>query len=109
MKTLLFISLFLTFTSMKAQTNTIDSTAHQKKLSQVNKIVSEIKIGTTRQEIEKIFLQQDGGLQSLSNVRYYEDPEIMIEIPYDDINGVGSKYNKVSGAIKVYKSIFHWR
>lgn len=94
---------------MKAHTNHIDSTAHQKKLAQVNKIVSEIKIGTSRQEIEKIFLKQDGGLQSLSNVRYYEDPEVMIEIPYDDTNGVGGKHNKVNGAIKVYKSIFHWR
>ena len=94
---------------MKAQTNTTDSTAHQKKLAQVNMIVSTIKIGTTRQEIEKIFPKQDGGLQSLSNVRYYEDPDVMIEIPYDDTKGVGSKYNQVNGTIKVYKSIFHLR
>ncbi len=95
MKTLLFILLPLNFRSMKAQTNTVDSTAHKKKLVEVNMIVSKIKISTTRQEIEKIFLKQDSGLKSLSNVRYYEDPEVMIEIPYDDNKGVGSGYNKV--------------
>lgn len=93
-------------TEVKIQTDTV---SYEHKMAQVKKVISTIKAGTTREEIEKIFPKMDGGILSSSNTRYYEHPYVMIEIPFDDTRGVWNKMNKVNGIIKVYKSSAHIR
>lgn len=67
---------------------------------------SRIKVGMTRAEVEQIFKTPDGGLQGTAGFRYYEDPEVMIEVPYDQTGGPWSNQKRVIGPVRIYRSAF---
>ena len=66
------------------------------KLEEVKKRSLEIKIGMTQKDVEKIFSDIDNFKWELKAIIYYEYPDVLIEIPYDD------NY-LVNGEVKVYK------
>ena len=70
-------------------------------------LVEKIKPGMTRSRVEEWFKQKDGGLQGQTVTRYYEELEVMIEVPYDLTGGAWSKENRVNGPVKVYRSLPH--
>ena len=71
-------------------------------LSEIEVDVIKIKPGgSTRLDVEKIFNEQDGGLQGPSTTRYFEDPDILIDVPYDQTGGPFSHENKVNGSVKI--------
>jgi hypothetical protein len=87
-------------------------TTHEQRMAEVKKRASAIVAGMTRVEVEKLFHTQDGGLIGRSVGRYYEDPEVMIEVPFDNSGEVApgqswSADDKVTGAAKVYRSMQH--
>lgn len=81
--------------------------AHRKRLAEVRVQAEQIRAGTTRAEVEKIFTRRDGGLQGWSRTRYYAGEEVMVEVPYDRTGGAWQPTNRVTGAPKVYQSMMH--
>ena len=81
---------------------------HASRMAEVQQLAQSIKIGMTRSEVEKIFSHEDGGLNGDSSTRYYEDPEVMIEVPYDQTGGAWSPQNHVNGEVRVYRSYPHY-
>jgi hypothetical protein len=59
---------------------------------------------TSRKDIEKMFLQQNGGMSSPESTRYYLRSEVMVEVPFDQTGGARSQENKVNGPLKAYRS-----
>lgn len=76
-------------------------------MQRVKELVAKIQIGQTRAEVEKVFTTRDGGLQESTLTRYFEPPDIMIEVPFDTTGGPWSPENKVNADIRVYKSNLH--
>lgn len=77
---------------------------HQVRLEQVQQLAAQITAGTTRAQVEAWFKQRDGGLQDASVTRYYEQPGVVIEVPFNHTGGNWSRENQVDGPIKVYQS-----
>ena len=84
-----------------------DTPLHQKRMSEVKLMAGKIMPGMTRSQVEVWFKTKDGGLQGPSITRYYEDPGVMIDVPYDQTGGNWSKDNRVNGPVKVYADFFH--
>lgn len=80
---------------------------HEAKLAEVKEKVKRISLGMKRSEVEVLFPEKDGGIQGPSVSRYYEHPEVMIEIPFDRTGGNWSKNNRVTGPPKIYRSLRH--
>jgi hypothetical protein len=81
--------------------------SHQQCIQQARRLVSKIKQGTIRADIEKMFPQEDGGLMGSGNTRYYLGSEVMVEVPYDRTGGSWNPQNKLNGPIIVYRSLMH--
>jgi len=81
---------------------------HKAKLEEVKKKASQVSVGMTRSEVELLFREKDGGVQGPSVSRYYEHPEVMIEIPFDQTGGNWNKDNRVTGEPKIYRSLEHY-
>jgi hypothetical protein len=81
--------------------------SHQQRIQQARLLVSKIKQGTARADIEKMFPQEDGGLMGSGSTRYYLGSEVMVEVPYDRVGGSWNPQNKLNGPIKVYRSLMH--
>ena len=73
----------------------------------MKKQAAQIKIGTSRALIEKVFPVKDGGLMSFSLTRFYVGDGIMVDVPFDDYGGAGKPQNRVCGAVRVYLSALH--
>jgi hypothetical protein len=59
----------------------------------------------TRAEVEAIFPAEDGGLQAVGTTRYYEEPEIKIEIGFDQTGGAWRPQNRVTALPRVYREL----
>ena len=70
-------------------------------------MAGKIMPGMTRSQVEVWFKTKDGGVQGTSITRYYEDPGVMIDVPYDQTGGNWSKDNRVNGPVKVYADFYH--
>lgn len=81
--------------------------SHQQRIQQARRLVSKIKQGTTRADIEKMFPQEDGGLMGPGSARYYLGSEVMVEVPYDRTGGSWNPQNKLNGPIIVNRSLMH--
>jgi hypothetical protein len=79
---------------------------HKARFAEVTARAAKIKVGMTRAEVQMIFTRQDGGLSGAAS-RYYEDPEVKIEVPYDQTGGAWKPENKVTGPVRVYRERFH--
>lgn len=86
---------------------TSENVTHEQRLVEVKQRVAQITPGMTRAQVESWFKEKDGGLQGVSVTRYYEPPEVMIEVPFDQTGGDWSQENRVNGPIKVYRSLPH--
>jgi len=80
---------------------------HEAKLAEVKKKSAQVSVGMKRAEVELLFREKDGGLQGPSVSRYYEHPEVMIEIPFDQTGGNWNENNRVTGPPKIYRSLQH--
>ncbi len=80
---------------------------HEQRMQQVRELVSRIKVGMKRSEVEAIFRHKDGGIQHTSLTLYYEDPEVMVEVPFESTGGDWSRENRVNGSVRVYRSLPH--
>ena len=81
--------------------------AYEAKLSEVEKKAEQVTLGMARSKVELLFLEKDGGAQTLLRSRYYEHPEVMIEIPFDRTGGNGNANNRVTGLPMIYRSHRH--
>lgn len=88
-------------------TVTVTPPTHEARLAVARDQIARIRTGVRRAEVEKVFRIKDGGIQTPSVTRYYEEPEVMIEVPYDTVGGVGSPDNRVAGSIRIYRSLQH--
>jgi hypothetical protein len=77
-------------------------------LAQAKKLAAQIKPGTSRAAIEKLYPYQDGGLSSYELSRYYLGNGIMVDVPFDQQGGEGHKLNRVNGPLRVYLSPPHF-
>ena len=84
------------------------SSPQKVKLMQAKKQAAEVKRGTTRAAIEKLYPHSDAGLISYALSRYYLGDEVMVEVPFDNQGGAGSKQNRVNGPLRVYLSPPHY-
>jgi len=84
------------------------SLAFDQRRTQIEAIVLNIKRGTSRGEIEKVFPQEDGGLSGPSETRYYAGSEVMVAVPFDQTGGAWKSQNRVNGTIRVYLSLPHF-
>ena len=57
------------------------------RLKQVQKVASVLHAGMSRAEVETLFVQWDGGTQSPTLTRYYEEPQVLVDVPYDSTGG----------------------
>jgi len=77
------------------------------KLAEVQQKARQLAAGMTRADVEQLFHEQDGGLQGATNTRYYEEPEVMIEVPFDQTGGNWSPGNRIVGPPKIYRNPRH--
>lgn len=80
---------------------------YEAKLEEVKKKAERITIGMKRAEVEQLFRVKDGGVEGPSISRYYEHPEVMINIPFDQTGGNWSPDNRVTGEPNIYRSLRH--
>jgi hypothetical protein len=66
-----------------------------------------VMAGATRAQVEQVFTRPDGGISGPHASRYYMGDEVMVEVPYDQTGGAWKPTNRVTGPVKVYKSMFH--
>jgi hypothetical protein len=80
---------------------------HEQRIQQAGQLVSKIKQGTIRVDIEKMFPQRDGGVSAPNSTRYYLGSEVMVEVPYGQTGGMWKPQNRLNGPIRVYRSLMH--
>lgn len=85
-----------------------DLIGHEKRVEWAKKAAAGISPGTTRADVEKVFVKQDFGLSGLGGTRYYVGAEVMVEVPYDRTGGNWKPENRVNGPLKVYRSVMHY-
>jgi hypothetical protein len=82
---------------------------HEAVLEETKALAARVEPGTTRADVEKLFPQEDGGLSGPTATRYCREPEVMVEVPYDQNGGNWKPTNHVNGPLRVYRSLSHRR
>jgi hypothetical protein len=77
------------------------------RLLEAQRLAASVRMDTFREDIEKIFPQEDGGISGPESTRYYLGSEVMVEVPFDQTGGAWSQENKVNGPPRVYSSRMH--
>ena len=77
------------------------------KLADLQRKTRRLAVGMSRAEVEKVFRERDGGLQGATSTRYYEESEIMIEVPFDQTGGNWNPANRVTGPARLYRGPRH--
>ncbi|HEY3411537.1 MAG TPA: hypothetical protein VGM51_00625 [Armatimonadota bacterium] len=77
---------------------------HEEQIALAKPLAASIRVGTLRSDVEKVFLQQDGGLSGPRETRYYMGYEVMVAVPYDQTGGNWKPTNRVTGPLRVYRS-----
>ena len=81
--------------------------SYEIRLQEVQSLAATIAPGTTREDIDRVFPQEDGGVSDSRATRYYLGSEVMVEVPYDQTGGNWKPENRVTGPVKVYRSSMH--
>jgi hypothetical protein len=89
--------------SQCAPDGSLKSVSPEGRLREVQRLAPGIKVGTTRADVEKMFPELNGGLCDVGIGCYYVEPEVRVDVPYDDTGGFWSPANKVVGPVKVYQ------
>lgn len=76
---------------------------HVARLAEVHERVKCVRIGSTRADVEQLLPEKNGGLQGPNATTYYEDPEILIEVTYDQTGGDWSPKNRVLQPPRIYR------
>lgn len=86
----------------------IQVSAQRLRLMQARKQAMQVRTGTSRAAIEKLYPHHDAGLNSYDLSRYYLGNGIMVDVPFDEYGGAGGKQNRVNGPLRVYLSPPHF-
>jgi hypothetical protein len=85
-----------------------DRATFEQRFEQITALAGEIRLGTRRADVEKVFPLRDGGLSVPSRQRYYAGSEVMVEAPFDQTGGRWSSENRVTGPLRVWRSYMHF-
>jgi hypothetical protein len=66
-------------------------------------LVSKIQPGLTRAGVESWLNEMDGGPQGIDSTRYYLQPDIIVEVPYDQTGGTWTPENRVTAPAHVIR------
>jgi hypothetical protein len=66
-------------------------------------LVAKIQPGLTRAGVEAWLNELDGGPQGIDSTRYYLQPDIIVEVPYDQTGGTWTLENRVSAPIRIIR------
>jgi hypothetical protein len=80
----------------------------EQRFMQVKVLAGGIRLGTRRADIKKVFPEEDGGLSSPGRARFYAGSEVMVEVPFNQQGGKWSAENRVTGPLRVYRSLMHF-
>ena|SRR6266513_589895 len=67
-------------------------------------LVMKIQPGLTRADVEAWLNERDGGPQGINSTRYVIQPDIIVEVPYDQTGGTWTSENRVSAPVRVIRS-----
>src|SRR5882762_2130450 len=68
-------------------------------------IVANIQPGLSRASVETWLKEQDGGPQGIDSTRYYIEPDIIVEVPYDQTGGTWTPENRVSAPVRIIRRL----
>jgi hypothetical protein len=77
---------------------------HEGRMAEARRLADGIAVGTTRAEVEKVFKEENGGIQPVNTTSYYLGQEVTVEVPYDEAGGRWKPTNHVTGPLRVYRS-----
>src|SRR5690349_10336337 len=66
-------------------------------------LVAKIQPGLTRAGVESWLQELDGGPQGIDSTRYYIQPDVIVEVPYDQTGGTWTSENRVSAPIRIIR------
>src|SRR5258708_20340560 len=66
-------------------------------------LVAMIPPGITRAGVETWLNERDGGPQGIDSTRYYIQPNIIVEVPYDQTGGTWTSENRVSAPVRIIR------
>jgi hypothetical protein len=66
-------------------------------------LVSKIQPGLTRAGVEAWLNEMDGGPQGIDSTRYFIQPDIIVEVPYDQTGGTWTPENRVSAPVHIVR------
>jgi hypothetical protein len=66
-------------------------------------VVAKIQPGLTRAGVEAWLKELDGGPQGIDATRYYIEPDIIVEVPYDQTGGTWTSENRVSAPVRLVR------
>src|SRR5260370_40612766 len=69
-------------------------------------VVAKIQPGLTRAGVETWLKELDGGPQGIDSTRYYIEPDIIVDVPYDQTGGTWTLANRVSAPVRIIR---RWR
>ncbi len=84
------------------------ASAQKVRMAQAKKQAAQVKPGTSRAAVEKLYPYQDGGAFSFELTHYYLGNGLMVDVPFDQHGGEGNRQNRVSGPLRVYLSPPHF-
>jgi len=66
-------------------------------------IVAKIQPGLTRAGVETWLKEWDGGPQGIDSTRYYIQPDVIVDVPYDQTGGTWTSENRVSAPVRIIR------
>jgi hypothetical protein len=66
-------------------------------------LVANIQPGLTRAGVETWLNEMDGGPQGIDSTRYFIQPDIIVEVPYDQTGGTWTSENRVSAPVRIIR------
>jgi hypothetical protein len=66
-------------------------------------LVAKIQPGLTRAGVESWLQEMDGGPQGIDSTRYFIQPDIIVEVPYDQTGGTWTAENRVSAPVRIIR------
>jgi len=66
-------------------------------------LVGKIQPGLTRASVETWLNEMDGGPQGTDSTRYVIEPDVIVEVPYDQTGGTWTSENRVSAPVRILR------
>jgi hypothetical protein len=68
-------------------------------------LVSNIHPGLRRADVDAWLKEWDGGPQGIDSTRYFIEPDIIVEVPYDQTGGTWTPENRVCAPVHVIRRL----